>query len=497
MQLHLTDALYTYPGASQPIINRMTVTFPSGWTGIVGANGSGKTTLARIACGLLSLDGGTLSPSLCSAYCRQETDQAPEGLHDFMSDYSKLAIRLRIQLGIEDDWPWRFETLSHGERRRLQIAVALSRRLDVLAIDEPTNHLDAEARHVITDVLAGYRGVGLLISHDRQLLDALSRRCLFMDGRTAIMRPGGYSRAFDQAERERETMARERKAAQRELKRIVAEKARRAEEAGRAAARRSGHDLAKHDSDGRERLRLAVISGQDGKTGRLSAQMDAHVMAAQDRLSSLHVEKRYSADVWIETKPSPRKTLLRMGATTMAMGDARHLRLPSLVLGNTDHVGVCGPNGTGKSTLVQAMVERIDSDVRTLYLPQELDENDIARLLRQMHTLPAGDLGRMMSIVAQMGSKPDRLMEGCADSPGELRKLMLAGGMLGHPQLIVMDEPTNHLDIVSIEALQRILAECPCVLVLVSHDEVLLQATTQIRWSLERTSSGETKLVVS
>jgi len=497
MQMHLTDARYAYPGASRPILDDIHVTLPSGWTGIIGPNGCGKTTLAKIICGLLPLDSGVLSPSLFSIYCRQETDRAPEELDDFTMDYSPRTIRLRTRLGIEDDWPWRFETLSHGERKRLQIAVALSRDPDVLAIDEPTNHLDAEVRQIITSVLADHRGIGVLISHDRQLLDALVHRCLFMDGKTVVMRPGTYSQAFRQAEQERAAMIHDRADAQRDLKRIAAEKARRAGEADRAAARRSGRNLAKHDSDGRERLRLAVISGQDGKTGRISAQMDTRVVAARDRLSSLYVEKRYTADIWMETQPASRKTLLRMDEATIPLGNARVLRIPQLALDATDHVGICGSNGTGKSTLIQAMMEHLDSKMRVLYIPQELDADCIDRLLHHMRALSDQNLGRVMSIIAQMGSQPDRLLEGSAGSPGELRKLMLADGMLKRPQIIVMDEPTNHLDITSIEALQRILTDCPCALVLVSHDEALLQATTQIRWKLAKTPAGETELEVS
>ncbi|NTU88705.1 MAG: ABC-F family ATP-binding cassette domain-containing protein [Actinobacteria bacterium] len=497
MQLHLTDARYTYPGASQPILDNINTILPSGWTGIIGPNGCGKTTLAKIICKLLPLDGGTLSPSLFSIYCRQETDRVPEGLDDFTMDYSPHAIHLHTQLGVEDDWPWRFETLSHGERKRLQIAVALSRNPDVLAIDEPTNHLDTEARQIITSILADYHGIGLLISHDRQLLDALAHRCLFMEGNTAIMRPGTYSQAFRQAEQERATTLHDRANTQHDLKRIAVEKVRREEEAGRTAARRSGRNLAKHDSDGRERLRLAVISGQDGKAGRISAQMDARVAAAHDKLSSLHVEKRYTADVWMETQPSSRRILLRMNAAAIPLGGARYLHIPDLALGATDHVGICGPNGTGKSTLVKAMMERLDPDIRTLFIPQELDTCSIDGLLLRMHALSAENLGRTMSILAQMGSRPNHLLEGNASSPGELMKFMLADGMLNHPQIIVMDEPTNHLDITSIEALQRILTNCPCALVLVSHDEALLQATTQICWKLAETTTGETKLEVS
>jgi ATPase subunit of ABC transporter with duplicated ATPase domains len=92
----------------------------------------------------------------------------------------------------------------------------------------------------------------------------------------------------------------------------------------------------------------------------------------------------------------------------------------------------------------------------------------------------------VLSIVAQLNSEPKRLLEGDATSPGEMRKLMLALGILDSPELIIMDEPTNHLDLGSIEALQRMLVAFPGALLLVSHDEVLLRAITQVTWRIER-----------
>ena len=86
--------------------------------------------------------------------------------------------------------------------------------------------------------------------------------------------------------------------------------------------------------------------------------------------------------------------------------------------------------------------------------------------------------------MAQLNSEPERLLEGDAISPGEMRKLMLALGILDSPELIIMDEPTNHLDLGSVEALERVLAAFPGALLLVSHDEALLQATTGIRWRI-------------
>ena len=113
-------------------------------------------------------------------------------------------------------------------------------------------------------------------------------------------------------------------------------------------------------------------------------------------------------------------------------------------------------------------------------------------LLSEIRDLPNIQRGKLLSIVAQLDSDPDRIMVGETVSSGELRKLILARGILEEPQLIVMDEPTNHLDIHSVEALERALAGFPGALAVVSHDEAFLSATCQMRLALE-VGSGVTE----
>ena len=92
--------------------------------------------------------------------------------------------------------------------------------------------------------------------------------------------------------------------------------------------------------------------------------------------------------------------------------------------------------------------------------------------------------------MAQLNSEPERILEGGVVSPGEMRKLMLALGILESPELIVMDEPTNHLDLGSIEALERLLSAYPGALLLVSHDAALLEAATDICWQIRDSEGG-------
>jgi len=361
-------------------------------------------------------------------------------------------------------------------------------------MDEPTNHVDAPTREAICIALGSFKGIGLLISHDRELLDMLCSRCMFVSNGSATMRPGGYTQASGQASLERASAVHAREVARREKARIEREAIRRREEASRSAGKRSLRGVGKHDGDARHKKRVAVVSGQDGKAGRLSSRMEARLATAEASLASARVEKRYDADVWLDAAPSRRRVLLRMEPQTLALGDAA-LSVPALHIGNTDHIGLVGDNGTGKTTLVKRVVGCLPDGTKALYIPQEPGDADRHAALAALHDLPDARRGRVLSIVAQLNSDPDRVLEGDTISPGEMRKLMLALGMLNSPELIVMDEPTNHLDLGSTLALERVLRAYPGALVLVSHDAALVEATTDITWRIVGTD-GSYKLTV-
>lgn len=490
MQFSLSNIEYSYPSSSEPALRKVTATFPQGWTGIVGDNGSGKTTLALVACNIIHPDAGILTPVLLARYCAQDATIPPEGLEDFALAYDETAVRLRRDLHIADDWAWRYDTLSSGQQKRLQIACSLWVQPDVLVVDEPTNHVDAATCRAIAKLLSRFEGIGLLISHDRELLDSLCTQCLFFSKGSAIMRPGGYMQGSHQAEIERGSAIHARELARNEKARIEREARRRREEASRVASRRSGRGTPKNDSDAREKRRRYIVSGQDGKAGVLSSRMEARLTAATDALNAARVEKRYQAEVWLDAAPSRRKTLLRMGKVAIPLGAEVVLKTPALHIGNTDHIGLVGENGCGKTTLVRWIVAGLPDSTRALYIPQEPTRSQQESTLDALGGLGRADRGRVLSVVAQLNSEPERILEGGDISPGEMRKLMLALGILSQPELIVMDEPTNHLDLGSIEALERLLAAFPGALLLVSHDAALVQAATSVVWTISRDPGG-------
>ena len=379
MQLNLSNIEYTYPSAADPALRGVTATLPQGWIGLVGDNGGGKTMLALVVCGILQPDTGTITPKLLSAYCVQDAKEPPSNVADFALAYDGLAARLRHGLAIEDDWPWRYGTLSGGQQKRLQVACALWAAPDVLAVDEPTNHIDASTRRAIFEVLSRFEGIGFLVSHDRELLDALCAQCLFVADGTAVMRPGGYSQASSQAALERTSAIHARDAARKEKTRIEREAQRRREEASRAAGKRSLRGIGKHDADARRKVRIAVVIGKDGKAGRREGgkagrREGGQALASYERQAGRcrgeacgntggEALRRRRVD-WCRA-PSRRKLLFRTGPCSLPLGDA-FLNVPALHIGNTDHVGLVGDNGSGKTTLVRRIVGSLSDTIRLL-----------------------------------------------------------------------------------------------------------------------------------
>jgi ATPase subunit of ABC transporter with duplicated ATPase domains len=503
-QLTLTDIEFAYPGMGTPLFENLTVQFPAGtWTGIVGANGSGKTTLLQVATGALPPAHGGVHAQGPALYVAQRTDDAPPLLADFIWAPDAAALKSRLRIG--DDWPERWDTLSHGERKRVQIATALWLEPAILALDEPTNHIDADARALLTGVLKNFRGAGLLVSHDRELLDELCTRCLMLEPPRATLRPGNITAALAQQEIDEQTAQSESDALKRAASRLRAEAQRRHVIAQqKTAAARGSHQKkpSKNDPDGRTMRGLAKLTGKDAVANRLARQMKTRAARVEKERASIQVTKHYETGIRVDGASfSPRDFLLRLPAGTLPLGASdehghqRHLRFPDLAIGGADRIALTGANGTGKSTLIRHILANLRLPVEKLVcVPQEISAADSRALLGQIKKLPNDERGRIMTTISRLGSRPARLLESAQPSPGEVRKLLLALGIVRGPHLIVMDEPTNHMDLPGILCLEEALADCPCALLLVSHDRVFLEKTTRTRWHLDARPDGDTEL---
>ena len=492
--LQFDQVTFAYPGMTEALVSDVSALFQEGtWTGVVGANGTGKTTLLRLAAGELVPTEGSVRTIGTAQYAVQRTDAPPVEWDEFMNAWDPVAMDVRQRLRVSDEWVDRWETLSHGERKRVQIAIALWHRPDVLALDEPTNHLDASGKRILLEALKGFRGAGLVVSHDRDFLDALCAQCLFVFPPSVVMRPGGVSAGESEDRREQDRAKDEHAANAAKARRLKAAAQDRREAAEQSAARtnrlKSRLDV-RNDHDGRAKRQLAKQTGKDGWGFTQSAALARRAAKLAAGNKSIRVE--YEMGFWLEgVGVSPRNHVIDVPAGEIDLGDGRRLAYPALQVRPDDRIALTGDNGLGKSTLVRFLLTRANvPPERLLVIPQEISEAESQRIHAEVKRLDDAPLGRMMTLVSRLGSRPGRLLASTTPSPGEIRKILLAQGVERGPHLIVMDEPTNHLDLPSIECLENALAAAPCALLLVSHDERFLKKLVRKRWRLVAKGTG-------
>lgn len=489
---------FTYESMSSPLIEGLSLQFERGWTGIVGANGVGKSTILKIATGVLEIDKGVVHLPQDLIYCPQRTDQSPDLFETFIHSEQKEAFLLKKKLQIDDDWLGRWDSLSHGERKRVQIGVALWQQPKVLAIDEPSNHLDRRASDFLLSALSSFKGVGLLVSHDKSFLDTLCQHCLFIDPPDFTLRPGNFSQGWQQTLRESKTKEKQYLHSKKEAKRLDREVKKRRAEAAKADRKRSKRGIDKKDHDAKAKIDAARLSGKDAVAGKLMNQLSGRKSQIESRLAEIHVKKTYETGIWQEGEKSRKKTLFSFDKGSISLGKQKTLFFPRLEMKPDDRIAITGLNGTGKSSLIRFLVNQLSmpSD-QLLYIPQEIPLSLSKKILANVNQLSGEKRGNVMTIVSRLGTRPPGLLETDEPSPGEIRKVMLAMGVASKPYLIIMDEPTNHLDLVSIECLREALEGFPAGLLLVSHDQAFLDAVCSIQWQLSPQGSDQNQIVLN
>jgi ATPase subunit of ABC transporter with duplicated ATPase domains len=470
-----------------PLFTRADAHLPGGWTAVVGENGAGKTTLLRLVVGSLVPTEGrvhVLPEGARVVLCPQEDglDPGPDALLLAGRDDGE-ARRLRGLLRLDPLALPRFGTLSPGERRRWRVGSALAREPDVLLLDEPTNHADAEARAVLLAALVRFRGTGLVVSHDRALLDGLAERTLRIHGGAVTLHAGCYAEArasWEAGERAaRERREEEQRSARAARARLDAAR-RDQEEADRSASGRRS-DPRDHDARSMEQgiRRSRAAASLARKVGRLREAADR----ADARAGGGAPAPDLGRQVFLGFARAPSPVLLALDADRVRAGATTVLRDVHVRLRREDRVRVEGANGAGKSTLLRALLD--GSPLRreqVLHLPQELPPGSGQALLRDLRALAPDVRGRVLSLVAALGTDPARLLASADPSPGEARKLGLALGMGRHAWALVLDEPTNHLDLPTVERLEAAIAAYPGAVLLVSHDAAFAARCTTSRW---------------
>lgn len=469
---------------------------PGQKAGLVGANGAGKSSLFALLRGELGPDGGDcdLPPDWRIAHMRQEVDNLERLAVDYVldgdvhlrqvqaqladaeaqSDGTRLA-RLHAEFDAADGYTadararkllaglgftseqmdWRVGDFSGGWRMRLNLAQALMCPSDLLLLDEPTNHLDLDAILWLEDWLTGYPGTLLLISHDRDFLDAVVGHVIHLEQRTLTLYRGGYS-AFERTRAER--LAQQQQAFEKQ-------------QAQRA-----------HMESFIRRFKAKATKARQ-------AQSRIKALERLEELAPAHVDSPF--DFRFREADKVSSPLLDMAEGRLGYGDKAVLDKVKLQLAPGARIGLLGPNGAGKSTLIKTLagelaplagrVTRGENLVVGYFAQHQLDALDpkASPLLHLQRLAPQEREQTLRDFLGGFDFRGERCDEPVLRfSGGEKARLALALIAWDKPNLLLLDEPTNHLDLEMRLALTLALQEFEGAVVVVSHDRHLLKSTT-------------------
>jgi ATPase subunit of ABC transporter with duplicated ATPase domains len=487
--IHLHRLSFSYSSAVE-VFDDVSVDLGSGWTGVVGPNGAGKSTLLSLIAGHLSPTSGRLllDPVAASVvWCRQEVDAPTQEIEAFAEATDGFSRRWMGRLEIDPTALERWNSLSAGERKRWQLGAALASEPNILLLDEPTNHIDRTARRMVEEALTRFDGVGLVISHDRSLLDRLTQRTLRVQRGGIRLWGAPYSTALEAWAAEEESQREQHAGVQ---KREKALKRRLADERRTADQRNARHQRQLRTADPKDHDATSLAAKGRHESGRVAGQrrrtvtrsaMERAGVAAADLLP----EKVLGGSIFFDYEAAPKRRLFHFSGPLRA-GPVQLSENIEFELLRDDRIRLVGPNGAGKSTLLKHLVEgaRIPRD-RLLFLPQELTRDEGVDLLSELEQLSTDRRGRVLSVVAALGVDPEDLLVSGRPSPGEARKLAIAMGLGVGAWAMVLDEPTNHLDLPAVEEIERALESYPGALLVVTHDETFATRATATTWRLE------------
>jgi ATP-binding cassette subfamily F protein 3 len=482
--------------------------------GILGPNGCGKTTLFRILVGALDYDEGTVAVAsgkrigLISQipvypegwttedvlkdahkrlYAMQERmDELTEQMESdpaaaLINEYDRLSEafrtgggydmdveRNRVANGLDIPEAMRnqpFESLSGGEKTRVNLARLILEDTDILLLDEPTNHLDLHATEWLEDYILHFRGTVLAISHDRYFLDVMCQRCIEISDGRAELYSGNYSFYVEERQRRFEE----------KLKKYEKDQAK-VEQLTRAA----------------EQMHLWAFMGAD--------KLHKRAFSMEKRIEKLQTSEKPTVARKLTVKFKEREfsgdEVLVADSVSKAFGEKKLFSDLSLTVTGGERIALIGDNGTGKSTLIKMIMHDEAPDagilytgpaVRTGYLPQIVEFSDMSRtcldtMLYDCRCQPQEARDRL----AAFGFRgEDVLIPVSALSGGERSRLKLCMVMGGDINFLILDEPTNHLDISSREWMEDAISDYTQALLFVSHDRYFIEKFATRVWALE------------
>lgn len=466
---------------------------------LVGANGVGKSTLLKILAGQLRSSTGSVQrhgsvyylPQISTLREQIKADTVLNFLHTLSEEWWQISNILETRFQTSLDWDLPIATLSGGELTKLFLAIGLSQSPHVLLLDEPTNHMDYRALEELRQFLCQFAGAFVIVSHKPFFLDQVVDTTWELAATGISVYGGNFSLYREQKQRMLEAQLRSHEVARKELKRSKTAAMQEQERA--AQSRKNGRQ--KQLSGSLPRIVAGGLKRQAESTaGKLKLKHEAAVAEATQKVAETKVKIHKATRIQLEEHHQKHKNLIEIqganlwiaGSDASAQADRLLIENLRLQIAQGDRLTIAGANGTGKSSLVKAVLQRFStqayltggewfssSAMNVVYLDQAYElvqrdrtilENMRAANLHLDYQLLRQQLGHFLFFNDQV-YKPVAVLSG-----GELARLSIAMITISEIDLLILDEPTNNLDITTIDQMVDAINDYQGALWVISHD---------------------------
>ena len=490
-QININDLTFCYEGSSDNVFENVSFSLDTDWKlGFIGRNGKGKTTFLRLLTGLYSYSG-SVTDSVRYEYFPYEISPeqmampAAEFIGDIKPDCEDWRVICELsKLGEDADILYRdFGTLSPGERTKVLLAVLFSGENEFLLIDEPTNHLDSGAREKVKEYLTGKKGF-ILVSHDRDLLDACTDHVLVLNRRTIEVQNGCFSSWWENKQKKDNFAEAENEKHRKEIRKLRQAAKRTSEWADRNEATKIGFDPVKeHD---RCLSTRSFIAARTKKMQSRVKQLEQRIDREIEQKEGLLQDIERIADLKLTQLEHHKNVLVDVRGLTVGYGGDPLFKDLGFTVEKGDRAVIDGENGCGKSTLIKLILDRAGvmpapenmevngtcetaSGLVISYISQ--DTSKLCGTIPDFSEKNGIDRTMLCSLLRSLDLDRVQFEKDIAEfSEGQKKKVLIAASLLTPAHLYIWDEPLNFIDIFSRMQIEKLLDQYKPTMLFVEHD---------------------------
>lgn len=492
-QISVSNLTFSYEGSFDSIFENVTFSIDTDWKlGFIGRNGKGKTTFLNLLLGKYgyqgSIAGNTVFDYFPYAVTKTQRElPASAFIGELKADCEEWRVICELaQLNEDAEILYRpYRTLSFGEQTKILLAVLFSGENDFLLIDEPTNHLDCDARETVKNYLSAKKGF-ILVSHDRDLLDACIDHVLVLNRQSIEVQSGNFSSWWENKQRKDQFEMAENEKHLHEIQKLKKAAKRAADWADKNERTKIGFDPVKeHD---RSIATRAYIGAKTKKMQSRVTQMAKRIDREIEEKEGLLTDLEKTVDLKLAPLSHHKETLVNIRDYSVWYEGAPHPVFAGLTCGirRGDRIALHGENGCGKSTLIKMILEKAGVSDDTLpVLETGVCETASGLIISYINQDTSGLKGSIpafctkrnldhtlfCSILRQLDFERVQFSKNMENySEGQKKKVLLAASLLTPAHLYIWDEPLNYIDVFSRMQIEKLLLEYRPTLLFVEHD---------------------------